>query len=133
MMSASFGLLPTDNLRFSRVLSYYALQKFFCRADDLSEQFRQPTVFSHGVCGLVVDLLVFQFNDGFLRNTGQQCHVRCAVPFLPCGIVRFNLRRLGIVLANLLGGKIHTVRIKHPELLRRVGDMAVDQIGIDFF
>lgn len=35
------------------------------------------------------------------------------VPFLPCGIVRFNLGGFGIVLADFLGGKINAVLIKY--------------------
>ena len=40
-------------------------------------------------------------------------HIRCPVPFLPCGVIRFNLGGFGIVLADFFGGKINAVLIKY--------------------
>ena len=62
-------------------------------------------VFTH------TDFLDFQYLY-FLYPRNER-HIRRSVPFLPCGIVSFNLCGFGIVLADFLGQKIDTVGVEH--------------------
>ena len=66
------------------------------------------------------------FTEEFHRRYGVECvsalhhnkrktnyHIRRPVPFLPCGVVGFNLGGFGIVLTDFLGRKINAVLIKY--------------------
>ena len=66
-----------------------------------------------------------------LLNPRYKCHIRCPVPFLPCGVVGFDLFGFGIVLAYFLGRQIHAVFVKYLQVLFRVCNMAVDKVGVN--
>ena len=84
-----------------------------------------------------MDLRLLDLQYRFFRNACDKCHIRCSIPFLPCGIVGLDFFRSRIVLADFLRGQIYAVFVKDLELLFGVCDMAVDMGGVnlllDFF
>lgn len=112
------------------------LQKILRPADDTAEQVGKPTAVTDRPADFSVDLRLLDLQYRFFRNACDQCHIRCSIPFLPCGIVGFDFCLFRIVLAYFPGGQIYAVFVKGFELLFGVCDMAVDMGGVnllDFF
>lgn len=109
-----------------------ALQEVFCSAYDTAEQIWQPAAFADRLPHFVVYLGLLDFqNLGFL-NPRYKCHICRSVPFLPCGIVGFNLCGFGIVLAYFLCRQVHAVFVKYLQVLFGVGNVAVDKFRVNF-
>ena len=88
------------------------LQKILCLAHNTAEQVGKPTAVTDRLADFFVDLCLFDLQYRFFRNACDQCHIRCSIPFLPCGIVGFDFFLFRIVLADFLGGQIHAVFVK---------------------
>ena len=67
----------------------------------------------HGAGGLIVDVFVSDLYDLGFFDSGHQRHICRSVPVLPCGVVRLDLRRLRVILPDLLCREIYAVRVKY--------------------
>ena len=85
----------------------------------------------HGLGGFIVDVFISDLYDLSFGDSGHQRHIRRSVPVLPCRVVRLDLRRLRVVLPDLLGGEIDAVRIKDLQAPFLVVDVPVDQGGVE--
>ena len=65
----------------------------------------------HGPGGLVADVFISDLYDLGFFDPGHQRHIRRPVPVLPRSIVRLDLRRLWVVLTDLLCREIYAVRV----------------------
>ena len=112
------------------------LQKILCLAHNTAEQVGKPTAVTDRLADFFMDLRLLDLQYRFFRNACDKCHIRCSIPFLPCGIVGLDFFLSRIVLADFLSGQIYAVFVKDLELLFGVCDMAVDMGGVnllDFF
>ena len=120
-------------LRRDLSLPDQTIQKCFGLLNDAPKQTRKPAVDPNGLHGLFVDLLLLRLQNFLFRDTHYQGHVRCSVPVLAGLVVRPNLFRSGIVLADFLVGEIDAVGVEYLQPLSRVLDVAVDEGGVEPF
>ena len=77
-----------------------------------------------------MNLLLFHGEDFDFLDTRHQRQISGAVPFLPCGVIRFNLRRPRIVLADFLGRQIDALAVEHLQLVFGISNAYVNEVGV---